>query len=189
MKRTAQFLALLFLVSGCTLFGDPIAMKAVRLVRANYSDCEKILSVSIDTVTLGDNLDYRISQHSRNISHDEFQVKYYQDCINTFKRYGSSSRSIVDSYRKDLEKADSVLRQDKEILASLDSLKQATIELADTPTAYQICVCYNYATNLVWVQLAEDGTFLRMSKRMEDLLLNPGSDMPGYYDIIMRKYK
>ena len=44
---------------------ESISQKAVRYARAQYSDFSKLIYVSVDTVTIGDNLDYRIEQAGR----------------------------------------------------------------------------------------------------------------------------
>lgn len=162
---------------------ESIADKAVRLVRTNYPNCEKIIAVEVDTITLGDNLDYRIRQRQRGVEYSQSQVDYYKGTIKEFNRYGASARKIVDGYKDDLRQAEADLEREKRFLAALDSLKQATLDIAGTPTAYEICVTYNYYSNRVWVQLDADGTFLKMSESISDLLLNPGEDMPGYIEI------
>ena len=156
---------------------------------ANYRDCEKIVYMNIDTVTFGDNLEYRISQADNDIQYKKGQVQLYKDYIKEFKRYGRSAKRVVDGYQIDLQKADSALTRAFAWRHALDSLKQATLDITTTATAYTINVQYNYVGNMVWVQLAEDGTFLAMSKRQEDLLLNPGEDMPGYFDLYMKYHK
>ncbi len=183
-KLMITFLSAL-LVFGCS-HGDPIVDKAVRLVKSNYRDCEKIIFVKVDTVTLGDNLKYRMEQNERNIKDDESWVSIYQDRIQEYRRYGSSAKRLIDGAIADLSKADSTLNMDRLRLAALDSLRLATLDIAERPTAYRVCVSYNQPTNFVWVQLAADGTFLKMSKDMNDLYLNPGEDMPGYFEIYER---
>ena len=159
------------LITSCSLSKDP-AKKAERLVRANYRDCEKIVYVSVDTITLGDNLQYRIEQQERYVKNAESDVKMY--------------RRLGAGYGKYIHGADSTLDMARKRLAALDSLKQSTLDIANTPAAYQVCVAYNHPNNLVWIQLTTDCTLLKMSKRREELFLNPGSDMPGYYEIYER---
>ena len=180
LQRITAVILSIFLI-GCT-HSETLQEKAVRLVSTNYPDCEKIVHIGIDTVTFGDNLDFRINQANNDVKYRNGQVEMYENYIKEFKRYGSSAKSIVDGYKKDLHRADSILAHALAWRCALDSLKQATVDIANTPTAYTINIQYNYIGNMVWVQLANDGTFLKMSKNHNELLLNPGEDMPGYFE-------
>lgn len=181
MKRILILLALT--VCACSQPFNP-AKKAARLVFRHYPDCEKILMVDVDTVTLGDNLEYRIKQQQEEVEYAENDVRMYRRWVKEFR----STKSVADDYRKRLHDADSILNRKKLRLSALDSLKAATLDIADMPTAYQVCVAYNYPSNLVWIQMDEDGTLLKISKSIMDLFFNPGGDMPGYFEII-EKYR
>lgn len=181
MKRILILLALA--VCACSQPFNP-AKKAVRLVYRHYPDCEKIIMVDVDTVTLGTNLEYRIKQQQREVEYAEAEVDRYKGYVKEFR----NNRRIANDYRKWLHNADSILNRRKLRLSALDSLKAATLDIADTPTAYQVCVAYNYPSNLVWIQMDEDGTLLKISKSIMDLFFNPGGDMPGYFEII-EKYR
>jgi hypothetical protein len=183
MKRCLILLALI--VGACTTSSFDPAKKAARLVWRHYSDCREIIMIDVDTITLGDNLQYRIEQQKKNIEYAKSNVNMYRRRIREFW----SSSVIASGYRKDLHRADSVLNKEKLRLADLDSLKQATLDIANTPAAYLVCVAYNSPMNLVWVQLDEYGTLLAISKRREDLYLNPGRDMPGYFEITQKHAK
>lgn len=61
MKKIIPLLFLLCVACG----NEDIAQKAVRYARSQYSDFNQLILVSVDTVTLGDNLDYRIDQATR----------------------------------------------------------------------------------------------------------------------------
>lgn len=180
MKKVFHLIIISSIIIGCSRSIDP-AKKAVRLVRTNYPDCEKIISVDVDTITLGDKLDYRISRQIRQIEYAESQVQMYKGFVNEFR----GSKKLSDGYKNDLQRAEEKLERSKKFLAALDSLKQATLDIANTPAAYEICVAYNYYSNKVWIQLDADGTFLTMSKSITDLLLNPGEDMPGYDELLI----
>ena len=177
MKRCLILLAVI--ACACSKPFDP-AKKATDLVRRNYPDCEKIIMVKVDTVTLGENLQYRIERQKGFVKDAEADVARYSGYVKEFR----SSKSIAASYRQALHHADSVLNKRRQLLFALDSLKDATLDMANTPAAYQVCVAYNYPNNLVWIQLDYDGTLLKMSKRMSDLLFSPGRDMPGYLEVL-----
>ena len=172
------------MIVGCSAANNP-AKKAEALVWKNYRDCEKIIMVDVDTITLGDNLDYRIEQHKRHVEESESEVKMYKRYVKEFK----SSKMLVESYKKQLHKADSSLIIAKRKLADLDSLKLATLDISGIPAAYQVCVAYNSPSNLVWIQMDADGTLLKMTKNRSELFFNPGSDMPGYFEILDRYRK
>lgn len=180
MKRCLILLALT--VGACITSSFDPAKKAARLVWSHYSDCREILMIDVDTITLGDNLEYRIKQQQRDVEYTEADVNRYKGYIKEFR----NNRRIANEYRRDLHKADSILSRKKLRLSALDSLKAATLDIANTPAAYLVCVAYNSPTNLVWVQLDEYGTLLVISKRREDLYLNPGRDMPGYFEITQK---
>ena len=187
LSRLFVVVSVLF-VAGC-LGEDGIEETASRLIRRNYPDCQKIISINVDTVTFGDNLAYRIKQAAQSTDMARSMVEMYEDDIMEFSRYGKSGKSFVDARRKDLAAADSTLSLALAWQAALDSLKHETADIADTPVAYTICAQYNYVGNFVWIQLATDGTVLKISKRIEDMLLNPGYDMPGYYDLYCRYHR
>jgi hypothetical protein len=184
MKKVLYLIFIASVIVGCPMSNNP-AKKAEHLVWRNYRDCEKIIMVDVDTITLGDNLDYRIEQHKRHVEERESEVKMYKRYVKEFR----SSKMLVESYKKQLHKSDSSLTISKRILADLDSLKLATIDKAGIPTAYQVCVAYNSPSNLVWIQMDADGTLLKMSKNRSELFFNPGADMPGYFEILNRYRK
>lgn len=185
MRRILLLLAPVLII-GCGR-GD-ITSEAVRLVKKNYRDCNRIIMVDVDTITLGDNLDYRIKNTQRHIHECEMEVGQYRREIEFYKKQGRYSKSIVEMYQKHLARADSTLSLEVEFLRCLDSLKLATLDIAGTPTAYQVCVAYNYPDNLVWIQLNEFATPLKISKIQSDMLLNPGKDMPGYLELLDKRY-
>jgi len=57
MKKLIPLLILLCV--GCS---TDMSRQAVRYVKANYSDFDQLIYCSVDTVTIGDNLDYRIER-------------------------------------------------------------------------------------------------------------------------------
>ncbi|MBR4805877.1 MAG: hypothetical protein IK042_05200 [Bacteroidales bacterium] len=180
------FLLAPFLITACST-GDIITDKAVRLVKSHYRDCETILMVDVDTVTLGHNLDYRIEYVKRHVHEQEEEVARLKKEIAYYKKLGGWA-SFVKMYQSDLARADSTLQLERDFLHGLDSLKQATLDIADTPTAYQVCVAYNFPSNLVWIQLDESARLLKISKNNMDMLLNPGQDMPGYLKLLDKRY-
>lgn len=143
-----------------------IESQAVKYVRSQYSDFDRLIMCDVDTVTLGDNLDYRIEQARRNL---EFASMMVRD-------HGG------DYAQKEQEK-------EMAWVAALDSLKAVSGSVLNEPTAYNCCVAYNNPDNLVWVQLDKYGNLLAITKdKSKDFLLNPGEDVPGYLDV-WRKYR
>lgn len=160
MKRI--LILAVFLMTACS-GGDFIASRAEHFVRTTYSDVDRILSVHVDTVTYGDNMDYRIEQATRNM---EFAA-------DMFRRYGS-------------DRAEQDLMKERAFVSALDSLKEASADILGKPTAYNCIVSYNNPGNLVWVQLDTYGNLLNITKDVEKILLNPGADVPGYREILTR---
>ena len=67
---------------------------------------------------------------------------------------------------------------------ALDSLKAATApEVLAGPVAFNCTVAYNHETNFVWVQLDPLGNLLGITKDRDEFLLNPGGDVPGYFEL------
>ena len=161
MRRIVYLLAVL-VMAACSS-GNDIKSKAESFVRSTYGDVDRILSVRVDTVTLGDNLDYRIQQTERNM---EFAAMMFRD-------YGG------ETYEKDLNKY-------KDRISALDSLKAASADILGDPAAYNCIVVYNNPSNLVWVQLDPYGNLLNITKDMEKILINPGADVPGYVQIVSK---
>lgn len=155
MKRLVYLM--LALVVSCSS-GDYIQRQAIRYTRAQFRDFSKLIHCSVDTVTIGDNLDYRIEQAQHSL---QFQESLYD--------------------------ADGI-RKAKIRLERLDSLKLASDpDVLAKPTAYNCCVQYNTVGNFVWVQLDEYGALLSISKDRRNWLLNPGQDAPGYVELILKQ--
>ena len=136
-----------------------MASRAEHFVRSTYNDVDRILSVKVDTVTYGDNLDYRIERAQSNT---EFAAHMFR----TYKG------------EKDAEGLKDALAWE----ATLDSLKQAAGDILEEPAAYSCIVTYNRPGNLVWVQLDKSGNLLNVTKDVDKILINPGDDVPGYLD-------
>lgn len=152
------------LVTACS-GGDFIASRAELFVRKTYNDVDRILSVGVDTVTYGDNLEYRIEMANRDV---EFAERMFQ------------------SYPNERNEKDLMGR--KAWVAALDSLKAVSGSVLDKPAAYNCIVVYNNPGNITWVQLDEYGNLQNITKEVEKLLLNPGHDVPGYLDV-WKKYR
>ena len=143
---------------------DVMASRAEHFVRSTYNDVDRVLSVKVDTVTYGDNLDYRMEQARHNM---EFSAMMNRDY---------SGKAQEES-----------LARDKAWVAALDSLKGVSGDILGDPAAYNCIVVYNNPSNLVWVQLDRYGNLLNITKDVEKVLLNPGEDVPGYFEV-WKKY-
>lgn len=140
---------------------DFIPSRAEHFVRRTYSDVDRIVYLRVDTVTFGDNLDYRIEQARRSM---EFAAMMK-------RTYGG-------------ERYESDLAEEKAWVDALDSLKAATApEVLAGPVAFNCTVAYNHETNFVWVQLDPLGNLLGITKDRDEFLLNPGGDVPGYFEL------
>ena len=113
---------------------DVMASRAEHFVRSTYNDVDRVLSVKVDTVTYGDNLDYRMEQARHNM---EFSAMMNRD-------YGGKAQ-------------EEILARDKAWVAALDSLKGVSGDILGDPAAYNCIVVYNNPSNLVWVQLDPAG--------------------------------
>lgn len=157
------FIILASILASCT-GGDFIRSRAEHFVRSTYPDVDRILYYSVDTVTLGDNMDYRIKQA--------------KERLKSAQHFAESFPSM--NYLDDVERESAWVR-------ALDSLKASTArDVLETPAAFQCCLAYNTPTNLVWVQLDPDGNLLNIAKDMMKLYLNPGDDVPGYFELWQR---
>ena len=160
--RKILFIALALLLACCS-GGDFIRSRAEHFVRRTYPDVDRILYYSVDTITLGDNMKYRIEQAQRLV-----------------KEAGWRDKEAGWRDKEDLDRETARLH-------ALDSLLAATPQdVIDTPTAFQCCIAYNVPSNLVWVQLDTYGNLLQISKDMMQLYLNPGEDIPGYFEVNKR---
>ena len=154
------FIILASILASCT-GGDFIRSRAEHFVRSTYPDVDKILYYSVDTITLGDNMNYRIEQAKDHL-------KSAQDFAERFPR---------QSYLDDVERESARLQ-------ALDSLLASTSpDVLNTPAAYQCCVAYNTPTNLVWLQIDPYGNLIVISKDRLKLYYNPGGDIPGYLEV------
>jgi len=162
MRQIAFYAILLafpaILLSSCV--GRTSASRAEHYVRTTFRDVDRVLSVSVDTVTWADNLDYRIGQARQ----------YARTAAIMYESFGG------DSPREELDR-------ETAWAAALDSLKDALAGLLDEPTAYNCVVTYNNWSNRVWVQLDTEGHLLNITKDPSQVLLNPGEDVPGYFEV------
>ena len=172
MRKIALFANLLafsaiFLLTACS-GKDFITSQAEHFVRKTYNDVDRIISVVVDTVTLGENMDYRIHQARHGM---EFSAMMFRD-------FGGKT------YEESLAK-------DRAWVAALDSLKAVSADVLGTPAAYNCIVTYNdpgiNPGCIVWVQLDPAGNLLNITKEPEKVLLNPGGDVPGYFEV-WKKY-
>ena len=162
MRRIALFAILLAfsaIFPACS-GKDLIASRAEHFIRSTYNDVDRVLHVTVDTVTYGDNLDYRIERARHDM---EFSATLFRD-------FGG------EMYEKDLEKA-------KAWVDALDSLKSVSGDVLGEPAAFNCIASYNTPGNLVWVQLDKFGNLLNITKDVKKILFNPGSDAPGYLEL------
>ena len=181
---------LLFVVVALTTIAcsddDFIRTNAERYVRKTYSDVDRILYYSVDTVTYGMNLDHRIEQRKRGIESYEGFVKDAKSRAEEYKRV-SYLKDLYEDQIKDMEKWQKKVDSEKACLAALDSLKNTSSQdVLNHATAFTCCLAYNVPSNLVWVQLDENGNLLKISKDLAEMFLNPGDDIPGYLEINRR---
>lgn len=172
MKRYILIiLALATVVTGCSQ-ESIIRSNAKSFVRSTYNDVDRIIYVSIDTVTIGDNLDYRIERAAINKGYAESSLKSAILSAEEMKRYGYDYTSSVKS-------ATERLAEQTAWCAALDSLKASLGDELNEVAAYNCIVTYNRPGNMVWVQLDPFGRLLQISKDAGERLLNPGRDAPG----------
>ena len=167
MRKITLFAILLafsaILLTACS-GKDVITSRAEHFVRSTYNDVDRVLSVKIDTVTYGENLDYRIGQARHNLEFASMMVRDYKS----------------DHAVKEQEEA-------KAWVAALDSLKSVSGSALGETAAYNCIVVYNDPNinpgSIVWVQLDPYGNLLNITKEPEKVLLNPGGDVPGYFEL------
>ena len=179
MKKLTSILLVSVLVS-CS-GGDFIRSRAEHFVRNTYSDVDRILYYKVDTITLGDNLKYRIEQAEQHVHFAADMLELTEKSNRERVRYGGKPDN-----EREKEHIDD-LQREKDRKAALDSLMSATPpDVLNSPAAYQCCIAYNVPTNLVWVQLDTQGNLLKISKNLNDMYLNPGEDVPGYFEVYQR---
>lgn len=164
-------------------YEDFIRANAEKYVRKVYPDVDRILHYSVDTVTIGDNMDYRIQMWQDRVDRQMGFAKDFEKIAEEDKRlrYIDAYESARESQMKFLREAEKIQKE----LNALDSLKQTlSPEVLNHATAFTCCIAYNVPSNLVWIQLDEYGNLLKISKDKLDLFLNPGADAPGYLDLI-----
>ncbi len=186
--RKYLFILMASLLTGCS-GGDFIRSRAEHFVRSTYPDVDRILHYSVDTITLGDNMNYRIEQSKENLKHAEFNLEYSERSAERNRRGGLMSVYASDTARV-RQNREEVARQTARLQA-LDSLLANTAQdVLDAPAAYQCCIAYNTPDNLVWLQLDPYGNLLVISKDILKLYYNPGGDVPGYLEVNdrFRKY-
>ena len=160
MKRFVLLLAIC--LTACS-GKDFIQSRAEYFVRKTYNDVDRIFPVRVDTVTVGDNLDFRISQAADLVSSDA-------------RLYDTTNSGFYFD----------MMMKNKARLEALDSLKMALGSELDKIAAYNCIVAYNNPSNIVWVQLGPYGNLLNITKDLNKLLINPGNDAPGYFELNSR---
>lgn len=174
MKKIAALLSGAILAISCT--SPDAGSVAVRYVRKAYPDVREIIYCKIDTVTYGDNLDWRIRQARQALEDKQSHLQL------------TRTLSHLPGQMDEIEKTRQEIIYAEEWVTALDSLRVASGELLDHTVAYLICVAYNVPANFVWVQLDEFLNLLRISKRREDMYFNPGDDIPGYFELYNKHY-
>lgn len=186
--RKFLFILMVFLLAGCS-GGDFIRSRAEHFVRSTYPDVDRILYYSIDTITLGDNMNYRIEQANERVKMAESALEHAKWTAEMNRRDGfkslyASDTARVREYQEDVDRETARLQ-------ALDSLLANTSqEVIDKPAAYKCCVAYNDPANLVWLQLDPYGNLIMITKDILKLYFNPGNDLPGYFEVNdrFRKY-
>lgn len=177
-------LLLIVLLAGCS-GGGLIRSRAEYFVRRTYPDVDRILYYRVDTITLGDNMNYRIEQAKERVKMAESALKHAKWTAEMNRRDGfkslyASDTARVREYQEDVDRETARLQ-------ALDSLLANTAqEVIDTPAAYKCCIAYNDPANLVWLQLDPYGNLIMITKDILKLYYNPGNDLPGYMDIYDR---
>ena len=182
--RKFLFILMVFLLAGCS-GGDFIRSRAEHFVRSTYPDVDRILYYSVDTITLGDNMNYRIEQAKERVKMAESALEHTKRTAEMNRRDGFKSLYASDTAR--VRKYQEDVDRETALLQALDSLLANTAqEVIDTPAAYKCCIAYNDPANLVWLQLDPYGNLLVITKDIMKLYYNPGNDLPGYLDIYDR---
>lgn len=150
-------------------------------VKQCYPDFDKIILMSVDTVTIGDNLSYRMEQAQHSIDWNQSQAEYYRTRLQENKRHGFASLSKLD--QESYDDYSSMVEKEKQRYAALDSLKHAIGPINNQVTAYTYQITYNYPGNIVWAQIDAFNTILVVTKDRNKVLFNPGEDAPGYFEI------
>lgn len=151
MKRVI-ILAALMMAAACSP-GDFIRSRAESFVRSTYSDVDRILYYSVDTVTNRDNLNYRIEQAEQWVR--------------------SSSYYDPSRVEKEQERLDAL----RNLAKTIDPSR------LDDIAAFNCTIAYNSPSNLVWVQLDKIGNLLNITKDRNKVYLNPGYDLEEYYEV------
>ena len=180
MRKIALYAILLAsaaIMAACSA-KDVIASRVEYFVRSTYNDVDKIIMVKIDTVTVGDNLDYRIEQGRQRLEFAEKMLEMEERNAAERARYGGTPNASR------LDDAKSDVWREKGRVAALDSLRNALApDILNEAAAFFCCVAYNNPTNLVWVQVDPSGNLLAIDKDRMKMLINPGKDAPGYFEI------
>lgn len=161
--------------------GDYIRSRAEHFVRDTYPDVDRILYYNVDTITLKNNLEYRIEQAEQFIHFAEEMLELTERSNMERVRYSGAPDE------KGVKEKTEKLQFEKDRKAALDSLMKATPpDVLNSPAAYQCCIAYNTSNNLVWLQLDPVGNLLVISKDRMKMYLNPGGDVPGYFEVNSR---
>lgn len=170
----------MFAVASCS--ADALKLSLVKTyARRVAPDLDKIVYVSIDTVTYADNLEYRIESLRREIQFDSLEIVHQK-----FNLVYSSLRESAEKRIKELEQK---MAKNKAFINSLDSLGKAHSDIMFTAVAYTYDIQYNYVGNFVWVQIDSQNNLLKATKDPMEVLLNPGGDVPGYMDLVLNYSK
>ena len=159
---------------------DTIDSKAEYYARKTYSDVDRIIVVNVDTVTYGDNLNYRISQANHDIEFCKGLIKQEKSYIEEIQRYGATHDT------SDLHKYNQKLVSEIAWRNALDSLRISSSAILLEPTAFNCIIAYNGSSNYIWVQLDKEGNLQNITKDVNKVLLNPGDDIPGYLEIYQK---
>lgn len=185
MKKAITSIGALLSIISCSTSHEKIREeKVMSAIQKSYSDFNNVITIMVDTVTFGDNLDFRIEQCQKDIQRITRDIEGYHRDLKDDKRY--NYKSLAEIHQRYLEESEAKLEKENLRHQALDSLKSAIGDSGEEIAAYTYCVAYNYPTNLVWVQIDALNNILVVTKDIKKLLLNPGGDVSGYYEVLER---
>lgn len=176
MKKFVFILAIAS-IAACSM-DNSLKSKAAFYATQAYGTPGTLLEYSVDTVTIGDNLNYRIQSAFKAADFAESILSFEEASAKELKSFGGSpDMASLEKSRRRVEMANGKL-------AALDSLKEALApEVLNQVAALTFILVYNNPGSIVYVQMDPEGNLIAVANNSDDCLINPGEDAPGYLEI------
>lgn len=196
MRKFIAFIPLLFFLSSCNLFTDPVRKSAEAYLMENLNDPSSYEFVSLaplDTITYLENIEGRLEDFQRSLDRAVKQLEFFSDIKAEDDAMGSVS-SMAEWYTDGIETEQKNIDRNKAIIAGIDSIRTALGDRVNEVACYGYAFDYRannamggltlYRTTL---QITPDNRVVAIAEDAGKIIVYP-NNFPGYKELMDRAY-